>query len=106
MRNDEWDDIVSKMSSCLKSYTSRFDHISEITLTWVAPEPQNAPHAEANIITVEEQCALDASRSSGYSVKIVGIGSQESRLKSDGQMGFAVSGTSGNRGELVERPLD
>src|SRR4051812_39997084 len=86
----EWQDIVNKTSDLLNGYTSRYDHISEVTLTWVRPEPNSAPPAEAIILTVEEQSELVSSRNSGWSVKIVGIGTTGSKAKSNEQMGFAV----------------
>jgi hypothetical protein len=79
--NDEWQDIVAKTSDLLSDYISKFDHISEITLTWVRPDMRNAPHAEARILTVEEQSEPASSRNSGFSVKIVGIGILESKAK-------------------------
>ena len=84
---DEWQSIVDKTFDLLNDYTSKFDHISEITLTWVRPEPQNAPLAEARIITVEEQSEPASSRNSGFSVKIAGIGTMAANQKSD-KMGF------------------
>jgi hypothetical protein len=104
--SDEWNDIVSKMSLLLKSYTSKFDHISEITLTWVRPGPVNAPPVEADTLTVEELVEHGPTRSSGYSVKIVGIGSTEQEVKSDGQMGFAVPKARRRNSELEQRPVD
>lgn len=104
--SDEWQDIADKTSDLLNDYISKFDHISEITLTWVRPEPQNALHAEARIITVEEQSEPASSRNSGFSVKIVGIGILESKAKSNGQMGFAVPQSRRGSSELVEGPLD
>jgi hypothetical protein len=90
MLSEEWQDIVDKTSDLLSDYISKFDHISEITLTWVRPEMQSAPLAEARILTVEEQSEPVTSRNSGFSVKIVGIGILESSRKSNEQMGFAV----------------
>jgi hypothetical protein len=105
--NDEWLSIVAKMSALLKSYTSKFDHISEITLTWVRPEPLNAPPAGANTVTVEEHVEHGPTRSSGYSVRIVGIGSTASEVKSnEQQMGFAVPKTKRKRGSVEQRPVD
>lgn len=86
--NEEWQDIADKTSLLLKDYISKFDHISEITLTWVRPDMPNAPPAEARIVTVEEQSEPVSSRSSGFSVKIVGIGIMESKAKSDVKTGF------------------
>ena len=105
--NDEWQNIAAKMSALLKSYTSKFDHISEITLIWERPEPTNAPAAEASTLTVEERVGLGRSKSSGYSVKIVGIGSTVREVKSDDvKMGFAVPKVSRRDGDLEQRPVD
>lgn len=104
--SEEWDVIAAKTSALLGDYISKFDHISEITLTWVKPEPQNAPHAEANILTVEEVCEPVSSRNSGFSVKIVGIGITEGKQNSNGQMGFAVPKGRTRSSKLVKGPLD
>ena len=117
MLETEWQDIVSRMSVSLKSYISKFEHISEITLTWVRPERQSAPLAEESTLIVEEQQELDASRNSACSVRVVGIGSSESRPKSNdkragfhtpdgGQMGQPLSKPRKKRSRVVKGPID
>jgi hypothetical protein len=96
----------SKMSECLRSYISKFDHISEVTLIWERPDTQNALHAGAKRLTVEEHVEHAHIKSSGYSVRIVGIGSTEREQKSDEQMGFAVPKPRKRDGDVEQRPVD
>lgn len=103
MHSDEWNDIASKMSEFLRSCISRYDHISEITLTWARPEPENAPHAEGDILILEERLEHAASRNSGYSVRVVGIGTTESRQRYE-QMGFEVPSSSGGSSDVEQGP--
>lgn len=100
---DEWQDIAAKTSDLLSGYISKFAHISEITLTWARPAQTNAPHVEDRILTVEEVSEPATTRNSGFSVKIVGIGSLESKPDCDsGQMGFALP-KAGKRSRVVEQ---
>jgi hypothetical protein len=103
--SEEWQDIVDRTFDLLSDYTSKFDHISEITLTWVRQPMENAPLAEARIITVEEQSEPVSSRNSGFSVKIVGIGTMESNQKYE-QMGFAIPKGRKGSSDVEQGPVD
>jgi hypothetical protein len=104
--SEEWQDIAAKTLDLLSDYISKYDHISEVILTWVRPDQETAPPAEAIILTVEEQSELVSSRNSGWSVKIVGIGTMDNKVKSDEQMGFAVPKSRRRSRDVEQGPVN